>query len=59
MSEKKKKNIPLPEEPDDTVDTIYCGENSIDYTNILNREDAYPYQSPLPRYRRTPEPPII
>lgn len=59
MSDKKKKNIPLPEEPDDTVDTIYCDEGSTFYNNIITGEDAFPYQSPLPKYRRTPEPPII
>jgi hypothetical protein len=58
MSDKKKFD-PIKKQPDDAVDTIYCSENSIDYTNILNREDVFPYQSPLPKIRRTPEPPII
>lgn len=55
----KKKFDPIKKQPDDAVDTIYCSENSIDYTNIMNREDVFPYQSPLPKIRRTPEPPII
>ncbi|MBO5911951.1 MAG: hypothetical protein J6Q76_00575 [Clostridia bacterium] len=58
MSDKKKFD-PIKKQPEDAVDTIYCSENSIDYTNILNREDVFPYQSPLPKIRRTPEPPII
>lgn len=59
MSDKKKKFDPIRPEPDDTVDTVYCSENSMDYTNIINREDVFPYQQPLPKFRRTPEPPII
>ena len=59
MPDKKKKFDPIRPEPDDTVDTIYCSENSIEYDNIMSREDVFPYQNPLPRIRRTPEPPII
>ena len=57
--DKKKKYEPIKEDPEDTVGTIYCGENSAEYSNIMSREDVFPYQSPLPKYRRTPEPPII
>ncbi len=46
-------------EPDDTVGTIYCGENSEEYNNIMSSNDALPYMSPLPPYRRKPDPPII
>ena len=55
----KKKFTPFIPEPDDTVDTIYCKENSEEYKNIVNNEDMFPYISPLPKYRREPEPPII
>ncbi len=54
----KKKFTPRPKEPDDTVDTIYCSEQSDEYSNIL-KNDVLPYLSPLPKYRREPEPPII
>lgn len=54
----KKKFIPIPLEPDDTVDTIYCSETSDEYRNIM-KNDVFPYMSPLPKYRREPEPPII
>ncbi len=54
----KKKFIPGIKEPDDTVDTIYCSEKSDEYQNIL-KNDVFPYLSPLPKYRREPEPPII
>ncbi len=56
--DKKKKFFPLREDPDDSVGTIYCGENTPEFRNIVN-EDAYPYQSPLPQRRPRPEPPII
>ncbi len=54
----KKKFTPRPKEPDDTVDTIYCSEQSDEYSNIM-KTDYLPYLSPLPKYRREPEPPII
>ena len=55
----KKKFTPFIPEPEDTVDTSYCKENSEEYKNIVNNEDAFPYISPLPKYRREHEPPII
>lgn len=55
----KKKSVPRKEEPDDTVGTIYCGEDTEEYGNIVNARDMFPYASPLPKYRREPEPPII
>ncbi len=54
----KKKFVPRPKIPDDTVDTVYCSESSAEYKSI-SRTDMFPYQSPLPKYRREPEPPII
>ena len=54
----KKKFIPKPTEPDDSVDTIYCSEISDEFRNI-SRTDMFPYASPMPKYRREPEPPII
>ena len=54
----KKKFSPKPKIPDDTVDTIYCSETSEEFKNI-SKMDMFPYQSPLPKYRRDPEPPII
>lgn len=54
----KKKYNPYHEQPDDTVGTIYCKENTEEYDNIL-KNDMLPYISPLPQQRRTPEPPII
>lgn len=57
MNDKKKK-IPVIKEPDDTVDTVYCSEQSDEYRNIM-KNDVFPYLSPLPKYRRDPEPPII
>lgn len=54
---KKKKYIP--EEPEDNVGTIYCGEDTEEYNSIVTANDMFPYQSPLPKYRREPEPPII
>lgn len=59
MNEKKKKYNPVREDPEDTVGTIYCGEDSPEYNNIMSMEDVFPYQSPLPKSRREPEPPII
>ncbi len=57
--DKKKKYNPIPKEPEDTVGTIYCGEGTEEYNNIITANDMFPYQSPLPKYRREPEPPII
>lgn len=54
----KKKNIPVKEEPNDIIDTIYCSEHSDEYKSML-QNDIFPYLSPLPKYRRDPEPPII
>ncbi len=54
----KKKFSPRPIEPDDTVDTIYCNEHNDEYNNIM-KNDCLPYLSPLPKFRREPEPPII
>lgn len=59
MSDKKKKYDPIREDPEDTVGTVYCGEGSPEYNNIISHEDVFPYQTPIPKYRRTPEPPII
>ena len=59
MNDKKKKYNPVREDPEDTVGTIYCGEDSPEYNNIMNTQDVFPYQSPLPRFRREPAPPII
>lgn len=56
--DKKKKFDPIREDPEDTVGTIYCDDKQ-SINNIISREDVFPYQSPLPKYRRTPEPPII
>ena len=54
-----KKFNPLKKEPDDTVDTIYCEEETHVFNNIVKGLDMFPYQSPLPKYKKTPEPPII
>lgn len=59
MPDKKKKFIPTKKEPDDTVDTIYCSEGANEFNNTIDRNDMFPYVSPLPKIRRTPEPPII
>ena len=56
--DKKKKFDPIREDPEDTVGTIYFDDKQ-SINNIISREDVFPYQSPLPKYRRTPEPPII
>ena len=56
---KKKKYNPIPEEPEDNVGTIYCNEDLEEYNNAVTANDMFPYQSPLPKYRREPEPPII
>ena len=54
----KKKYNPYREEPEDAVGTIYCKEGTDEYDNIV-KNDMFPYISPLPQQRRTPEPPII
>lgn len=59
MSDKKKKYEPVEKEPADTVETVYCGEGTEEYNNIISGNDMLPYISPLPKIRRTPEPPII
>jgi hypothetical protein len=60
MFDKEKRKFPLKKnEPDDIVGTVYCNENSEEYDNIIENTDMFPYISPLPKYRRTPEPPII
>ena len=56
---KKKKYNPIPEEPEDNVGTIYCNDDLEEYNNAGTANDMFPYQSPLPKYRREPEPPII
>lgn len=55
---KDKKYNPIRREPTDDVDTIYCDERLNSYDNV-KRNDMFPYISPLPPTRRTPEPPII
>lgn len=55
----KKKYEPKRTEPDDSVDTIYCSEDNIRYYNSSDKNDMFPYITPLPKSRRTPEPPII
>ena len=59
MNKKDRVYPPKKTEPDDTVGTIYCGENSEEYNNIMSSNDALPSMSPLPPYRRKPDPPII
>lgn len=59
MLDKKKKYNPIEEEPEDTVGTVYCGEGTEEYNNIMNGSDMLPYISPLPKLRKTPDPPII
>ena len=54
MFKRPPKEYPIKKEPIDTVDTIYCDE-----LNGIKTEDVLPYASPLPKYRREPEPPII
>ena len=54
----KKKYEPIKKEPDDTVGTIYYNDEKQFY-NDIETTDVFPYQPPLPRYRREPEPPII
>lgn len=58
---KKDKFDPLRREPEDTVGTVYCKEDSEEYMNAVLGEDVFPYSRPLPRYkqRHEPEPPII
>lgn len=58
MNDKRKKFDPIKREPEDNVGTVYCGEDTEEYNNILS-EDIFPYSQPLPRYRNRPEPPII
>lgn len=55
----KKPIFPGKQEPEDVVGTIYCGEDTEEYNNIIENTDMFPYASPLPKYRRQPEPPII
>lgn len=57
-TKKNKKYDPIRREPTDDVDTIYCDERFNSYDNI-KKNDMFPYISPLPPTRRTPEPPII
>ena len=54
MFKRPPKEYPIKKEPIDNVDTIYC-DDTIPY----KAEDVLPYASPLPKYRREPEPPII
>ena len=56
---KKKKYNPIPEEPEDNVGTIYCNDDLEEFNISVTANDMFPYQSPLPKYRREPEPPII
>ncbi len=53
-----KKYIPIKPQPEDEVETIYCDDSHDSYENI-KYNDMFPYASPIPQPRRTPEPPII
>lgn len=59
MQKKEKVFPPKKEQPDDAVGTVYCDENSEEFSNISASQDSLPYMSPLPPYRRKPDPPII
>lgn len=55
----RKKYEPKRPEPEDDVGTIYCNEDKVSYLDSIERNDMFPYITPLPKARRTPEPPII
>lgn len=55
----RKKYEPKRNEPDDEVGTVYCNEDKVSYRDSTEHNDMFPYISPLPKVRRTPEPPII